>query len=529
MSKDKARKEVSRRDFLKGAVIGAGVAALAGLGPAEMEALPHTQVPRKWDYDADIVVIGTGLAGLSTAITAYDEGAKVFILEKMPQRFEGGTSKVSGNLWWAPTNLPDGIAHIRALCYGTTDEDSIEALAEGMFQNTDWVRELGGDPVVIQRPPRWPELPGSSSVRLYGIKGTVGGGLLWQLLRENVERRGIEVIYELPAQELIQIPETKAVAGVKGVRAAEEIYIKARKGVVLACGGFEFDFEMQRNYQPAWPFYSTGTPANTGDGIKMAEKAGASLWHMNDPSCGEPPFCLLVPEFDPIPIRITWPGMSYIWVNKRGKRFANEQMESRYGMGGLKDAICAFALHENEHLNIPCFGIFDEALRLKGPLLPPLKFSWFSWYSGHAWSKDNSTEIAKGWISKADSIPELAAKMGVNPSLLQDTITNYNQGCKMGKDPDFGRPAKDLLPIMGPPFYAGKLWPHLYSTRGGPKRNKHCQVLDYEGKPIPRLYSAGECGSFWGWMYQGGSLLAECMATGRIAGRSAAAEKTWET
>ena len=119
--------------------------------------------------------------------------------------------------------------------------------------------------------------------------------------------------------------------------------------------------------------------------------------------------------------------------------------------------------------------------------------------------------------------------MGVNPSLLQDTIANYNQGCKMGKDPDFGRPAKDLVPIIGPPFYAAKLWPHLYSTRGGPKRNKHCQVMDHEGKPIPRLYSAGECGSFWGWMYQGGSLLAECMATGRIAGRGAAAEKTWDS
>ena len=113
MSEDKARKEVSRRDFLKGAVMGAGAAALAGLGPAEIDSLPLTQVPRKWDYDADIVVLGTGLAGLSTAITAYDEGAKVLILEKMPQRFEGGTSKVSGNLWWAPTNLPDGIAHIR--------------------------------------------------------------------------------------------------------------------------------------------------------------------------------------------------------------------------------------------------------------------------------------------------------------------------------------------------------------------------------------------------------------------------------
>ncbi len=527
MSQEKPRKRISRRDFLKGAAIGAGAAALAGVSAGDARALPLSGVPRKWDFDVDIVIVGTGLAGLSAAVNAHDLRAKVLILEKMPQKFEGGTSKVSGNLWWAPTKLPDGIAYTRALCYGTTDEESIEALAVEMFQNTDWVRELGGEPVDIQRSPRWPELPGSRSVRLYGIKGSVGGGLLWQLFRDSVEKRGIEVLYELPAKDLIQTPETGEIVGVKAVRGGEEIYIKGRKGVILASGGFEFDFEMQRNYQPGWPFYSTGTPASTGDGIKMAQRAGASLWHMNDPTCGEPPLCLLVPEFDPIPIWITWPGMSYIWVNKQGRRFVNEQMESRYGMGGLRDAICFFALHENEHPNIPSFAIFDEALRLKGPLLRPLKFSWFSWYSGYAWSKDNSAEIAKGWIIQADSIENLAAKLGVNPTILRDTIIKYNKNCEIGRDGEFGRPAKDLLPISGPPFYAVKLWPHIFSARGGPKRNKDCCVVDHEGKPIPRLYSAGECGSFWGWMYQGGSLLAECMATGRIAGRNAAAQAPW--
>jgi heterodisulfide reductase subunit A-like polyferredoxin len=107
MIAEKPKTRVSRRKFLKGAAIVApGVAATNVVGAWQQTATP---VPRKWDKELDAVVIGSGFAGLSAVITAKDAGAKVVIPEKMPQKHEGGNSRVSGNMWWTPTNLPEAL------------------------------------------------------------------------------------------------------------------------------------------------------------------------------------------------------------------------------------------------------------------------------------------------------------------------------------------------------------------------------------------------------------------------------------
>ena len=123
------KNQVSRRRFLKEAAVAAPVLAASNALGAQTSSI---QAP-KWDKEVDVVVIGTGFAGLSAAINAKDAGAKVLILEKMPQEHEGGNSRVSGNMWWTPTNLPEALEYMGALCAGLTEKECLQALAEEML------------------------------------------------------------------------------------------------------------------------------------------------------------------------------------------------------------------------------------------------------------------------------------------------------------------------------------------------------------------------------------------------------------
>jgi len=509
---------VNRRAFLKGSAA-AGVAVASGLMP---EGAKAESVPAKWNKEVDVVIVGTGHAGLAAAITAADAGAKVVILEKMKREWEGGNSRVSGNMWWTPTDLPQAVQYIEALNYGLTDQACIQALAEEMVKLNDWLGKLGINHTPLGMfQPEHPELPGAACVRTWGNDGA-GNAKLWTPLREQVEKRKIEVMYETPAKALIQTP-SREIAGVRAEVAGQPYSIKARKGVILCCGGFEFDFEMQKQFLPGWPVYGQGSPGNTGDGIRMAQQVGASLWHMNNPLAGLGG--LVVPEFAPVVIPINLAGAGYIRVDKFGKRFMSEDRQSRHGFGE-KEFILYFDGVIGDFPRLPCYAIFDETTRLRGPLASAgWKFGWFNWFSGYQWSRDNSKEIEKGWIVRGESAGELASKLAMKPEDLEATLSRYNDNCKQQVDPDFGRSKARLVAIDKPPFYAVKLYPIMFNTQGGPRRNGQCQVVDPQNQPIPRLYTAGELGSFWGWMYNGGGNNAECLCTGQIAARHAVAMK----
>ncbi|HUP04983.1 MAG TPA: FAD-dependent oxidoreductase [Bryobacteraceae bacterium] len=501
---------VNRRAFLKGS------AAAGALMPQIARA---DTAPAKWDKEVDIAIVGTGHAGLAAAIAATDAGAKVVILEKMKKEFEGGNSKVSGNMWWTPTDLPQALQYIGALSYGLTDKECIQALAEEMLKLNDWLATLNikHTPLGIFQPEH-PELPGAACVRTWSNSGS-SDGRLYIPLRAEAEKRNVEVLYETPAKALVQMP-SREIAGIRAEVAGKPYFIKARKAVILCCGGFEFDFDMQKQFLPGWPIYGQGSPGNTGDGVRMAQQAGAALWHMNNPLAGLGG--MVVPEFAPVVIPISMAGAGYIHVDKFGKRFMNENRQSRHGFG-VKEFVLYFDGIAGDFTRLPCFTVFDETTRLRGPLSSARKFGWFGWHSGYEWSRDNSQEIEKGWILKGDTPAELAAKLSMKPEDLQATLTRYNENCKNGADPDFDRPKQNLTPIEKPPFYAVKIYPTMVNTQGGPRRNAKCQVVDPFDQPIPRLFTAGELGSFWGWMYNGGGNNAECLCTGQIAARNAVA------
>ena len=115
---------------------------------------------------------------------------------------------------------------------------------------------------------------------------------------------------------------------------------------------------------------------------------------------------------------------------------------------------------------------------------------------------------------------DLANKLEMKPADLEASIARWNEQCKNKSDQDFGRPSRSLTSIEKPPFYCVKVYPATFNTQGGPRRNAKCQVVDPDNQPILGLYSAGELGSFWGWMYNGGGNNAEALCTGRIAARN---------
>jgi succinate dehydrogenase/fumarate reductase flavoprotein subunit len=264
----------------------------------------------------------------------------------------------------------------------------------------------------------------------------------------------------------------------------------------------------------------------------MAQKVGAALWHMNGVSCG---LGLKVPDFEAgFLMMIGAPG--HILVDRNARRFVNEiGIEPHAGLLSV-DHYDTQAL---KFPRIPCYAIFDESARLAGPISRVTGMGAAG--QKHKWSRDNSVEIEKGWISHGGTLVELAEKLKIDAATLEDTVSRWNEAVKSNQDTQFNRPMrspgndrpayKDFVsyvlsaPIETPPFYGFKLYPCLVNTQGGPRRNARAQVLDAFGQPIRRLYSAGEMGSMWGIIYQGGGNIAECMVFGRIAGKNAAGEK----
>lgn len=496
---------------------------------------PASKSSQRWHKEADVIVIGFGGAGAVSAITARDAGAEVIILEKMPLGKEGGSTRVSGGIVFSPGDVPSAVDYLQALACGTVEEELIAVLAQGMSENAEYLISLGADPEGKKQRGLmdYPHLPGAAGCGVsYYMPGN--GFALFTLLSEQVKKRKIEVLYQTPALELIQ-NNPGEVVGVIARSEGEKVRLKARRGVILTCGGFLFNPGMQKNFFGAWPFLGFGSPGNTGDGIRLAQKAGADLWHMAQVTGP----CL--PAFLPLgfstPFMITLPADGYVFVDQHGRRFMNEKKPALRGKGWQE--ILYYDGRRTEFPRIPWFIVFDEITRIAGPLAKRsqdflsgglkigMRFSWNAVMEDYEWSSDNRLEIEQGWIQQGKTVPRLAEALNLEPEILEQTLEQYNAGVEAGEDLQFQRPANTFTPIRTPPFYAIEVYPGALSSQGGPRRNARAQIVDPEGKPIPRLYGAGECGSAWGFLYQGSGHLGECLAFGRIAGRNVAAEAAW--
>ncbi len=491
-----------------------------------------------WDDEADVIIVGYGMAGACAAIEAReaDPNADVLVIEKMSEDMAGGNARVSGQSLLVGKNPEALAAYQRAMSAANpVPEDMLQGWAERMADLEPWIMERAdeaglkysvgsgwsdGDAVL-----EFPEFGASEAVTHQStILPTPSG--VWLTMKGCAENRKPRFKFEMPLVDLVQDPDTLEVLGVvcgpEGARQA----IKARRGVILACGGYENNLDMQRNYYGFTNAYPLGTPGNTGDGIKVLQKAGADMWHMRNrgQSGGIWPG-FKVPDFEGGFLRNTlFTAFSWIDIAADDQRFYNETEH-------LHQTHYKFRHHGTWadvplHLAQPVHMIFDDVTRQNMCLVTKF-MSWNTVVNRYRWADDNQPEVDKGWISSAETIEELAEKIDRKPASVLETVNQFNSASTAGIDEQFGRTPATLSAISQGPFYAIEVVPTIVCTSGGAKRTIESEVLGHDGKCIPRLYEAGELGSMISDLYQNGSYLTEAMISGRAAGRNAVGLSAW--
>ncbi len=542
----------------------------------------------------DVVVAGSGAAGMTAALTARHLGLSVLVIEKTG--YFGGSTARSGGGIWAPgntvlldagvTDTPEQARAYLAYVAGGVPAELREALLEhgpDMLSlvlaltplRFAWVpgyadyypeapgglaagrsiepvpldgRVLGTElahlgrpylpsPVAItQAEYRWlslgrhPRALGAglrvagraARTRLLGHRMLSLGQALAAGLRAGLSASGVPVWLDTPMTGL----EVRGgrVSGVCATRGGEPRLIRARRGVLLATGGFERNEEMRRQHQraPVGTQWTTGAAGNTGDGIRAGLELGAATGLMDDawwgpsiPLPGGPYFCLAERSL---------PGC--LLVIGAGQRFVNESAPYVDAVHAMYDGNTA----ENPH--IPAWLIFDQRYRDRYVFagLPPGKPLPRRWY-------------AAGAVVRAEDLAGLAAAAGVDAEGLVKTVTRFGEFAAAGKDEEFGRgdsaydryygdprrrPNPNLAPLARPPFYAVKIVPGDLGTKGGLRTDERARVLRADGIPgtrIEGLYAAGNASaSVMGHSYAGaGATIGPAMTFGYIAAHTMAA------
>lgn len=560
------KKELSRRDFLKGAAVGTiSVATFGALSACTQEPTtpatapetsPETQGPVApiadtiaWDAEYDVVVLGYGGAGANAAVSAVENGATVLLADKAPEGSEGGNTAASGQFVMA-TDDPDQLYNYLTTLMGkfnNWDDEAMRAFCEGCAENFAWMTgPMGGDPELIcsrERPSmgmeaspaiaanwiehdnawglgrkgyiytwhEFPELESGQHCMCLTATGTRFDRGYYNLCQAAVSSRvgnGIDLWSSAAGKKLLTDSDGNVIGAVIQ-KDGKDLKIKANGGVVLCTGGFENNKEMITSYLQMPYVHQRAGLYNDGDGIKMAMGVGADLWHMSN-SAGFS-WTYKNPQLSTVGLGGPSPRIGVL-VGLGGGRFMNEVAENRHGrieIGGrwisTPMPLPAYIVHDNDQLATKFMGTFSD---------------------------NYVDEIASGEVITGKTLEELAENIRksnggedapeFNTDVFVASIAAYNKRLAAGEDADFGRPIATMVPVKTGPFYALKVGPTYFNTMGGPRRNKFAQVINVEGYPIGGLFSAGELGSIFADMYNGGGNLGETMVFGRIAGENAA-------
>jgi urocanate reductase len=547
--------EVNRRSFLARGAAGVGAVAIAGTG-AQEAATQNGNGGIKWDYVADVVVIGAGVAGLPAAITARDNGASVIIVD---ENFDiggrgilsGGRVQVGGGhalqqklgIKDTPDMLFNDWVRFDHPESRYSDRELIRVFADENVPTYDFLIENGVE--FIEKPIRSPDA--STVDRIFVTKewhipsqvyaprrGRNGSGLV-RRMEESARKKGVQIFLKHKMTSIVREKHNAGrVLGIITIAGSNPVNIQARKGVIIASGGHTgnvnfrriFDPRLTEEYQQACsPYVHQGA-----DGELAAMDIGASLWSTANQTADEAAqitktrhigcrwgYSSLVYEPDSpmfqqaratgLTVR-DWQNM--IFVNQNGKRFWDETD----GSHGFFHAAMAYNGDKGK-LNGggPIWAIFDADAVAR-----------------EKWKPEPPHVDREGYFFSADTIPELAAsiknpyqKAPISGAALQDSVNRYNGFVAAGADADFKKPTP-LYKIEKPPFYAAWTTPILHDTLTGIRTNTDSQVIDIRGEVIPGLYCAGE--SQGGFAQHG---LTRCIVFGRIAGRHAARRQIAET
>ncbi len=478
------------------AICAVAVFAIAAASPGECAP------PKKWDRSADVVVVGAGGAGLAAAVTAAEKKASVIVLEKMPTI--GGNTIISGGGLNAADPERQGRQGIKdspehhfnqTIAAGDfrADPEKVKIMTAQGLDAVKWLESYG-----LEFKDNVFQIYGSLYPRSHNPVLPKGTGYI-KTLKAAADKHGVKTFTEMKVEEIIR--EKQLDGRVLGVRATDKagktVYVQAKKAVVLAAGGFGANKELRALHDPRMrELTTTNAPHATGEVLLQAMDIGGYPVGMDHIQCnpGAPPGRKLR-------VILHIDVARYIMVDKQGKRFVAE--DERRDV--IREAI----------LNLPGqsgFSVVDE-----------------DGYQNHdvIWRDTAVKGLETGDAFKADTLEELAKKMGVPADAFVETVKKYNAFVDAQNDADFGKKKRNLThKIVKPPFWSCLAGMSVHHTMGGLNINTKTQVLDRGGKVIPALYAAGEItGGIHGANRVGGNAILDIMVFGRIAGANAAAEK----
>ena len=460
--------------------------------PVDPAKLPLADAP-----STQVLVIGAGATGLAAAASAAENGAKVIVLEKMPE-IGGSTALSKGVLLAAGTKeqasagikddasrfAKDWIAEQKRSVPGGNkaypEKARIEAMTKASAETLAWLESKTG--LKFEKPVST-DLTGTARTH----RNAKGGKGEVEALAKFCESKGVALRTGTTAYELMRAKDGR-ITGVRAHDGKHRYEFKA-DAVVLATGGFAHSREMMEKLVPVYaPFVdqSVASVGDTGDGIRMAVEAGGVMyddaWVIG----------LYVSSLDPKLSKTYTSKDKYkdrVFVNEKGERFVNEDLPY------LTDPVA---------MQKSAWAIVDSSNAANAKLLDECK----------------DPKIA----AKGATWRELAQAIGVSPDALERTMTEYNEACETGVDKTFGKPATFLKPFLKAPFYAVRVIPQTGGTMGGVKVNDKFEVIRADGSPIQGLYAGGEVINrpYYNRVYTSGTGLGIAYTSGRIAGENAA-------
>ncbi|SCC00049.1 flavocytochrome c [Kosakonia oryziphila] len=438
----------------------------------------------------DVVVVGSGGAGLAAAIQAHDEGASVLIVEKMPT-IGGNTIKASAGMNAAETRFQrvKGIQDSKELFFAETlkggghknNPELMSRFVENAPEAIEWLARRG---IMLND---ITTTGGMSIDRTHRPRdGSAVGGYLISGLVRNVTKRGIDVMLDTSVEEIL-FTEGE-VRGVRLLNDEQETLTVQAKSVIVATGGFSANSAMVVKYRPDLEgFVTTNHKGATGGGIALLERLGAGTVDM-----GEIQIHPTVEQKTSYLVSESIRGGGAILVSQQGKRFYNEM--------STRDKVSAAIIALPEHY---AYIVFDEHVRAK--------------------NKAADEYIAKGLVTSASSPRQLADKLGIDYHAFLATLERYNGFVEKQHDEEFGRTTALRAPINEGPFHAIQIAPGVHHTMGGVTINTETEVLNTAHQVIPGAYAAGEVvGGIHGTNRIGGNAVADIIIFGSLAGHQAA-------
>lgn len=540
---------LTRRSLVAGAAALACVAGSAAClkNPRLAQATETDAIP--WEAEADYVIVGTGAAGLSAAATCCLEGlGDCLVLEASPEELRGGNSRVCGQGTFCPKDVESAIAYQTDLNLPyVVEEELVRAWAENLCENGTWLIDSIGAEISYTESAEFPEAAGADAMGHYGSsvpRADDGSGGIWKAIEDKVAEYDVPVYYDSRAVWLVNDAQT---GEVQGVTTEDGRNFKARKAVILACGGFEWDQEMMDQYCACGYVgcKGVGTTYNRGDGIRMAQALGAQLWHMNNFSGKS--FGMRVGAADD-DSRIAGTSFAadlhdYIFVDPSGKRFMYEESRGNARHGKVYEG------GTWADLRVPggSHAIFGQASydtqNVGGTVGYSPRLAAIETFNA------NDDLVAAGIVTRSETVAELAAAIGCDEAVLQETLDTYNAYVAADDDRDYHRGRSlnqdedeaeahsrgaaaveaggfELVPIEAP-YYSFEFVPMVINSQGGPKRDATGAIVDVAGNVIPRLYGAGEMGCIYPYKYNVGGNFSEAISSGRLAMRSASKLDSW--